>query len=154
MEKRIYLTKQGLSEAQAELNYLTKTRVPELAQSLKDARSSEITLENWDWYSLRNEQILIEKRITRLRDLVRNATIIEDSGTDKVSVGTKTKLKFLADDRIETYYIVGTYEANPFEHKISDRSPIVRAILGKEVNDTVTVTLKSSEFQVKIMGIS
>jgi transcription elongation factor GreA len=152
MTNKTYLTQQGLLEAQAELDYLAKSRLPELAQLLKDANSSK-NLSTEEYNDIRGEQVLTEKKVSDLKALLKNATLIRNVDTHQVSIGTKTKLKFLASNQIKTYSIVGTHEANSLENKISNESPIVRAILGKKVNDIVTVILKYSQFQVRILGI-
>ena len=153
--KKTYLTKQGLLGVQTELNYLIKTRRPEISKSLKDFRASKAPSEIIEYAYVKEEQTLTEKKIHELEALIKEATIIKDIvNPDRVSIGTKIQLKFLKNNEIKTYSIVGTHEANPFDNKISNESPIVQAILGKKVNDKITVTLRSTKYQIQILSIS
>ena len=153
MKNETYLTRHGLLEMQAELDRLVESRRPRLIQLFKDACSLHGSSENAECNSIKEEQDLVEKRILELRALTRSAKIIGDVGAEKVSVGTRTKLEFLSDNKVKTYSIVGTHEINPFEDKISNESPIAQAILGKKINDVATITLGPNKFQVKILGI-
>ena len=153
MDKKIYLTKEGLAEVKKELNYLTKVRRLEITQTLKDICSLNDFLEDTEYYNTKNDQFRNEQKITELKDLLNGASVIKRVNKDKVSVGNKVKLKFLNDKEIETYTIVGKYEIKPFENRISHEAPIAKAILGKKVNDTATVVLKNDEYQVKILRI-
>lgn len=154
MENATYLTKQGLSEAKAELDYLVKTRRPEMVQLLKDVCPQRNSSAESERGFIRDEQAVVEKRIAELGALIKSAVIIEDTDTARVSVGAKAKLKFLNNNEIKTYSIVGTHEANPFKNKISNESPIARAILGKKVNDVATVDLGPKRFRIVVLGIS
>jgi transcription elongation factor GreA len=154
MKNKIYLTKQGLLEVQAELGYLIKVRRPELVQLFKEAQLTKNLSESGECNYIRSEQALVEKKIRELEVLAKDARVVEDIDTSRVSIGTRARLKFLANDEEKTYTIVGTHEANPLENKISNESPIVQAILGKKVNDTVTVVFRLNKFQVRILDIS
>ena len=154
MRKKIYLTKQGLQEMQNELDFLIRSRRPELAQLFKNALATSTgSSESEECNYIRSEQALVEKKIIELKDLIKSAKLVENVKTDKVSIGTMAKLRFLTDNKVRTYSIVGTHEANPFENKLSDESPIVRAILGRKLYDTVTVDHNFGEFKVRILGI-
>jgi transcription elongation factor GreA len=155
MKKTTYLTKQGLSEMQDELDLLINSRRPELAQRFKEARTSGNPSENGECNYIRAEQSLVENRIVELRALLKDAQVVKDVDTTHVSVGTKVKLESLASHSVKIYSIVSTHEANPLENKISNESPIARAILGKTVSDIATVVRNGlGVFQVRILGIT
>ena len=100
-----------------------------------------------------NGRNYIESRIQELEVMLENAVIITEVDTNKVSIGTCVKLEFVGDDEVETYSIVGTKEADPFENKISNESPIAKAIMGKKVGDVATVNCDDNSYDVKILEI-
>jgi transcription elongation factor GreA len=150
----MYITKQGFFDAQAELTYLTKVEIPLVVQQLIETHPSIRPAEATDYDYFKSKQAVIEKRIAELETLIRDAIIIKNVDTDKVSIGAKIKLEFLSERKVRTYFIVGTYEANPFENKISNEAPLIKAILNKKVNDTATVALKSRQCQIRVLEIS
>jgi len=147
MNNTIYLTKQGLRKAQTELNYLIKTRRPNIMRRLKGAYGKTEGI-------LKGEQLVVENRIIELEALINKAVIIEKVDVDKVSIGAKVTLKYLDDNTIKTYSIVGADEADLRKNKISYESPVAQALIGKKVDDVATVALRFSKFNVMIMGIS
>lgn len=151
--KEIYLTENGLNELKDELDNLKNVRRPENIQALKDARALGDLSENAEYDAARNEQAVIESRIQELEVMLENAVVIKEVDTDKVSIGTSVKLEFVEDDEIETYSIVGTKEADPFENKISNESPIAKAIIGKKVGEIATVKCDADSYDVKILEI-
>ena len=151
--KEVYLTENGLNELKEELDNLKNVRRPENIQALKDARALGDLSENAEYDAARNEQAVIESRIQELEVMLENAVIITEVDTNKVSIGTCVKLEFVGDDEVETYSIVGTKEADPFENKISNESPIAKAIMGKKVGDVATVNCDDNSYDVKILEI-
>lgn len=153
--EKTYLTEKGLKELEDELTELKTVKRPENIQALKDARALGDLSENAEYDAARNEQAVIESRITELEKILETAEVINDNqiSTDEVSIGTAVKLEFIDDKEIDTYYIVGRTEADPFENKISNESPIAMAILGKKVNDIATVKCDSDDYDVKILEI-
>ena len=151
--KEVYLTENGLNELKEELDNLKNVRRPENIQALKDARALGDLSENAEYDAARNEQAVIESRIQELEVMLENAVIITEVDTNKVSIGTCVKLEFVGDDEVETYSIVGTKEADPFENKISNESPIAKAIMGKKVGDVATVNCDDHSYDVKILEI-
>ena len=149
--EKVYLTENGLAELQAELENLKTVKRPENIEALKDARA----LGDLSDDAARNEQAIIESRITELEKILETAEVISDSeiNTDSVSIGTAVKLEFIDDEETDTYYIVGRTEADPFENKISNESPIAQAILGKKAGEVATVKCDSDDYQVKIVEI-
>ena len=153
--EKVYLTENGLAELQAELENLKTVKRPENIEALKDARALGDLSENAEYDAARNEQAIIESRITELEKILETAEVINDSeiNTDSVSIGTAVKLEFIDDEETDTYYIVGRTEADPFENKISNESPIAQAILGKKAGEVATVKCDSDDYQVKIVEI-
>lgn len=151
--KEIYLTEKGLNELKLELDELKNVRRPENIQALKDARALGDLSENAEYDAARNEQAVIESRIQELEVMLENVVVIKDVDTDKVSLGTSVKLEFIDDNEIETFAIVGTKEADPFENKISNESPIAKAIIGKKVGEIATVNCDNDSYDVKVIEI-
>ncbi len=154
MKEETYLTEQGLKELQEELDNLKNVRRPENIQALKEARALGDLSENAEYDAARNEQAVIEGRIQELEAMLENVVVIKKVDTKKVSIGVKVKLEFVEDKETEEYSIVGTKEADPFENKISNESPIAKAIMDKKVGDIATVETESDSYDVKILEIS
>ena len=153
MKQETYLTEQGLNELRQELDELKNVKRPENIQALKEARALGDLSENAEYDAARNEQAVIEGRIQELEAMLENAVVITEVDTNKVSIGVKVKLEFVEDKETEIYSIVGTKEADPFENKISNESPIAKAIMGKKVGDIATVETEADSYDVKIVEI-
>lgn len=152
--KEVYLTQAGLDELKKELDYLKLEKRAEVITALKDARALGDLSENAEYDAARTEQALVESKIAELESMIENAIVIKDVKTDKVAIGTSVKLQYLDDDDdTETYSIVGSKEADPFQNKISNESPIAKAILGLAVGDTVTVNSPQGKYSVKVVEI-
>ena len=119
-KKEIFLTKEGLSELQAELDDLKLNVRPEVIGQIKEARAQGDLSENAEYHAARDRQGQVEARIKELEYLIDNATIIEDKKSNTVQVGSTVEIKYIADNETETYYIVGSTEADPFENKKID----------------------------------
>ncbi len=152
--KEIYLTEAGLEEMKKELDFLKLEKRPEVIAALKDARALGDLSENAEYDAARNEQAHVEGRIAELEKMIENAIVIKDVKTDKVSIGTTVTIKYVDDDEEEVYSIVGSKEADPFENKISNESPIAKAIIGLSVGDKVTVDSPNGKYDVEIMKIA
>lgn len=152
--KEIYLTEDGLNEMKKELEFLKMEKRPEVIAALKDARALGDLSENAEYDAARTEQAQVEGRIVELEKMIENAIVIKDVKTDKVSIGTKVTLKYVDDGEIEVYTIVGSKEADPFENKISNESPIANAIMGLSVGTTVTVDSPNGKYDVEIIEIA
>ena len=153
-KKEIYLTEEGLAELQKELDVLKLEKRPEIIAALKDARAQGDLSENAEYDAARNEQAQIESKIRELEVMIESAVIIKEISTDVVSIGTKVTIKYIEDNETEEYSIVGSQEADPFNNKISNVSPIAKAIMGKRVGDTVLVDSPNGKYEVKITKIS
>lgn len=151
--KEIYLTEEGLNDLKEELEYLKQEKRPEVINALKEARALGDLSENAEYDAARTEQAEVEGKIKELEAMLEHVVVIQGGETDKVSIGTSVKIKYVDDDEIEEYSIVGSKEADPFQNKISNESPIARAIMGHSVNDQVWVESPNGKYQVEIMEI-
>ena len=124
-------------------------------KELKLHAVSEILSENSEYDSAKEEQAFVEGRITTIENMIRNAKIIEEErlSSDTVSFGSSVTFVELPNGDEETYTIVGSAEADPFEGKISNDSPIAKSLLGRKVGDQVTVQTPGGEMKVKITSI-
>ena len=152
--KEVYLTASGLEDIKKELEFLKTEKRPEVINALKEARALGDLSENAEYDAARNEQAEVEGRIKELEQLLENAVIIENAARDKVSLGSKVKIKYVDDGEVEEYSIVGSKEADPFANKISNESPIAKAILNVKVGEVVTVESPQGQYKVEIMEIS
>lgn len=152
--KEIYLTEEGLNEIKKELDFLKLEKRPEVISALKDARAQGDLSENAEYDAARNEQAMVESKIAELESMIENAVIIKDVKTDEVSIGTSVKIEYIDDNETENYSIVGSKEADPFNNKISNESPIAKAIMGKKVGDIVSVVSPNGQYNVKILEIA
>lgn len=150
----VYVTEQGLANMKKELEYLKMEKRPAVIEALKEARALGDLSENAEYDAARNEQSETENRIAVLEKQIEKAIVIKNVKTDKVSVGNTVELEYVGDDDKDTYTIVGVKEADPFANKISNESPIARAIMGAKVGDTRAVDSPNGEYQVKILSIS
>ena len=149
----VYVTEQGLADMKKELEYLKMEKRPAVIKALKEARALGDLSENAEYDAARNEQSETENRIATLEKQIEKAIIIKNVKTDKVSVGNTIELEYIEDGEKETYTIVGVKEADPFSNKISNESPIAKAIMGAKEQDTVKVSSPNGDYQVKIISI-
>ena len=154
MSKEIYLTASGLKEIQDELDELKNVKRPEVITALKEARALGDLSENAEYDAARTEQALVENRIQELEAMIDNVVLIENVDTDKVSIGTTVTIEYVGDNDTEAYSIVGSKEADPFNNKISNESPIAQAIMGKKTGDVVSVDSPNGKYDVKILKIA
>lgn len=153
MKKMFRLTRAGVDELQGELDSLVAKRAG-LADAIKNAREQGDLNENAEYQSARAEQERNEARITELENIIQNAEIIrKPRGDSKVQLGSTVKLKGTGLKNKE-FQVVGTVEADPLSGKISDESPIGRAMIGKKVGDTVEITTPTETHAYKIASIS
>ena len=153
-KKELYLTQEGLDELKKELDELILVKRPEVINALKDARAQGDLSENAEYDAARTEQAIIESRVKELEAMLERAVIITKVDTDVVSIGTKVTLEYVDDDEKEEYSIVGSSEADPFTNKISNESPIAKAIMGLKVGSIVSVDSPNGKYDVKILAIN
>ncbi|MGN1358813.1 MAG: transcription elongation factor GreA [Bacilli bacterium] len=154
MSNKVYLTNEGFLEIEEELNNLKEVKRPEVIKALKDARALGDLSENADYDAARNEQAKVEGRIQELEKLLEVAELIEKRDTDKVGLGTTVKIMYDEDeDDVEEYRIVGSKEADPSNNKISNESPLAKAIMNAKVGDICTVESPNGNYNVKVLEI-
>ena len=147
-KKTVYLTEVGLEELKKELDHLKLEKRPEIIAGAQGDLS-----ENAEYDAARNEQAIVESKIAELEAMIENASIIKDVKTDKVAIGTSVKLKYIEDNEEDVYAIVGSKEADPMENRISNESPIAKAIMGSKKGDIVSVDSPNGTYSVEIMDI-
>jgi transcription elongation factor GreA len=152
-KKEIFLTKEGLSELQEELKDLKENKRPEVINQIKEARAQGDLSENAEYHAAKDKQGQIEARIKELEYLIDNATIISSTKSSTVKIGSTVEIEYVDDKETDTYQIVGSTEADPFENKISNESPIAVAIIGKKVGDTVSIESPNGNYDIKIVSI-
>ncbi len=152
MEKVIYLTKQGLKELEEELEHLRTVKRAEVADRLKEAIEDYDMEDSTEFHFAKDEQSFVEGRIRTIENMLARVEVIEGGKSNgKVQLGSKVDVKDGSDT--DTYTIVGTAEANNRERKISDESPLGRALLGHEAGDEVEVKAPAGSFKVKIVDV-
>ena len=156
--KENLLTLSGLAKLEDELNLLRTKKRAEVAQRIKQALAFGDISENSEYDEAKNEQAFIEGRIAQLENILKSAKVIddEDIDTEKVSVGAKVRLKVMDedyDDEVE-YTLVGSAEADPINLKISNESPVGKAILGKTINEEVVIHIPDGIIKYKVLQIN
>lgn|SRR5574344_918556 len=152
-KKEILLTSQGFLELEEELNDLKNNRRPKIIEAIKDARSQGDLSENADYDAARNEQAVVESRIKEIEYMLDNAKIIEKKKSQQIDLGSKVTINYVDDDETEDYEIVGSMEADPFNNKISNESPLGKAILNAKEGDTISVESPTGSYQIKIVKV-
>ncbi len=156
MAKTIKLTDDGLKKLEEELEFLKTEGRADIAEKIKVARGYGDLSENSEYDEAKNEQAKIEARIVEIEAMLKNVEIIEDiKGKAKtVVVGVKVKVFDEAYNEECEYRVVGSTEADPRQGKISDESPVGKALLGKKVGDEVVVEAPGEEYKLKILALS
>ena len=146
MQKDVILTPEGLEKLKQEIEYLSTTKRREVAERIKEAREFGDISENSEYDDAKNEQAMLESRIMTLEDKLRSASVIDASelSPDVVRVGSQVQIK---DDKGKslTYTIVGSTEADPAANRLSNESPVGKALVGRKQGDAVKVTLPSGK---------
>lgn len=155
MTEDILLTKEGYEKIVEEHDELVTVKRPEIAERIKEAISYGDISENAEYDSAKNEQAELEEKIQRLENMMRMAKIIDDKhvSDDVVNVGLIVEVREKNAKKSQEYIIVGSAEADPFEGKISNESPLGQALLGKKKGDSVEVIVPNGMLYVKIMDI-
>ncbi|MBE3579916.1 MULTISPECIES: transcription elongation factor GreA [Caldanaerobacter] len=155
MSKPVILTYEGLKKLEEELEYLKTVKRAEVAEKIKQARAFGDLSENSEYDEAKNEQAFIEGRIATLEAMLKNAKVIdeEDIKLDEVSIGCTVKVFDETYNEEVEYTIVGSAEADPMNNKISDESPIGKALLGKKVGETISVEVPAGVIKLKILEI-
>lgn len=155
MIEREYLTPEGLKRLEEELEYLKTVRRAEVAQRLHDAMAEGEVEENPEYEDAKNEQAFVEGRILEIETILANAVLIENKGpSNEVRLGSKVTITEVGSGHKEHYIIVGSAEADPASGRISNESPLGRALLGHKVNDIVSVQAPEGEIKFKVTHIT
>lgn len=154
-EKGTILTESGLQKLKEQLDFLVSVRRNEISEQIAIARGFGDLSENAEYDEAKKEQAKVEEEITRLQQTIRTATVVADDEitTERVSIGTVVKVKDMEDGETYEYAIVGANEADPYEDKISNESPVGAALLGGKRNQVVTIEVPAGTLKYKIMSI-
>jgi transcription elongation factor GreA len=151
--KTTYISKDGLEKLRGELGEMLAVRRPEIAQRIHDAKEHGDLSENAEYEDAKNEQAFVEGRIATLEAMIKSATIIDEhASTEQVSIGSTVTV--LIDGETETFSIVGSAEAKPTAGRISNESPVGRALLGRKKGEKVVVRVPAGDFTYTIKTIS
>jgi transcription elongation factor GreA len=153
--KEVILTPQGYEKLKSEIDYLSTEKRREVAERIRIAREFGDINENAEYDDAKNEQALLEHRIAMLEERLLSARVIskKEIAKDIVSIGSKVRLRDIEQNKTFEYYIVGSAEANPSENRVSNESPVGKAILGKKKGEVVEVAAPRGSFKFKILEI-
>ena len=156
MAKSVLLTAEGLRQLEEELDLLKGEKRKEIAEKIKVARSYGDLSENSEYDDAKNEQAILEARIATIEATLKVAVIIDENeiSDQLVHVGSLVKVENISMGREVEYRIIGSNESNPKENKISDESPVGRALLGKKVGDVVEIEVPAGLMTFKILNVS
>ncbi len=153
MSEQTFLTREGLKKLEEELEFLRTVRRAQVAERLHNAQEGGELIENAEYEDAKNEQAFVEGRILTLEAMLSNAVIIQDNGPHGiVSLGSKVTVKE-AGGKPEVYMLVGAAEANPKDGRISNESPLGRALLGRRVGDEVKVNAPAGTLSFRVVAI-
>ncbi len=150
-QNNFYLTKGGLAELQAELADLKSNKRKQVAEALRTAKEFGDLSENTDWDDAKARQLFIEGRISELDNILKHSKVIEKTTGGAVGVGSTVEVQL--EDANHTFQIVGSTEANPDKGKISDKSPIGMALMGKKVGEQAEVEIPAGSITYRILDI-
>ena len=155
MAKEVILTKEGYENLRKEIEYLSNDKRREVAERIRHAREFGDIAENSEYDDAKNEQAMLEHKIAQLEDRLLTARVItkKEILKDAVSVGSHVRLRDMQANKTFEYHIVGSAEANPTENKLSNESPVGKAIIGKKKGETVEVAAPRGKMKFKIMEI-
>lgn len=152
--KPTFVTEEGLKKLKDELEYLKITKRKEIAEALKQAKAFGDLSENSEYDEAKNEQAEVERHIAELEDILNNIEIIKSTGKkNTIHVGSTVKVLDMEFDEEIVYTIVGSTESDPLENKISDESPIGKALLGAKPKDTITAETPGGAVKMKVIEI-
>jgi transcription elongation factor GreA len=155
LAKEVILTSEGLERLKEEIEHLSTVKRREVAERIKLAREFGDIAENSEYDDAKNEQAMLEHRIALLEERLAHARVIgaDEISSDVVSVGVKVRLRDVDANETVEYTIVGSAEANPAEHRLSNESPVGKAIIGRKKGETVEVSVPRGSLKFKIMDI-
>jgi transcription elongation factor GreA len=151
-DKPVYLTAEGKTQLEEELNHLKMVRRPEVADRIQQAKMDGDVSESGEYEDAKNEQAMVEGRIRTLEHMLTNAQLIEGNKSDVIALGSRVKLRDGDGDQYE-WTIVGSAEANPRQSRISNESPVGKALMGKKKGDKVSVDTPGGVEQFTILKV-
>jgi transcription elongation factor GreA len=152
--EKIYLTEDGAKKLREELDYLIHVRRPEVAQHIHDAKADGDISENAGYDEAKNEQAFVEGRIAKIQQILKHAVIVDQAGdSDTVQIGHEVAIREVGTDEEEIYTIVGSAEIDPSNGKISHKSPLGSALMGKKVGDRVAVKTPGGIVHFEVLRI-
>ncbi len=153
-EPVVYLTREGYNRLKERLTYLIEVKRPEIAQQIHDAKEMGDISENAGYDEAKNAQAFLEGEIAELEWKLKHAVIIDDERpADRVSLGSQVTVLEEGSGEEETYVIVGSAEADPFDGRISNESPVGKALMGHKVGDVVDVETPGGVIRMRILSI-
>ncbi len=152
-DNKVIMTAEGYLEAETELNELKNVRRQEIIEAIKEARAQGDLSENADYDAARNEQAIVEAKIQELEYKLEHAEIIDNKNKNEVNLGSTVTISY-DDGETEEYKLVGSMEADPFENKISNESPLGIALLKHKIGDVVEVASPNGGYNIKIEKIA
>jgi transcription elongation factor GreA len=154
-EKEMFLTPDGLRRLEEELEYLKTTKRKEVAERIKQAKAFGDLSENSEYEDAKNEQAFVEGRILALEQMLRNAKVIQGNGAaNEVAIGSRVRVRDLGTGEECEYWIVGSAEADPAQARISNESPVGRALLGRRPGDVVEVQVPAGSLRLEVVSLS
>ncbi|MEG0775779.1 transcription elongation factor GreA [Clostridium sp.] len=153
--KKYVMTYEGIKKLEEELEYLKTVKRKEITEKIKVALGYGDLSENSEYDEAKNEQAFVEGRIIQLENMLRNASVVDETEIEKdvVNIGAIVKVKDYEFDEIEDYHIVGSAEADPMRNKISNESPVGKALIGKKVGDIVEAIIPDGVSKYEILEI-
>ena len=153
--KEVILTPEGFEKLKDEIEYLSNDRRREVAERIRVAREFGDIAENAEYDTAKNEQAYLEARIAMLEERLAHSRVVtkKEIKSGEVSIGTKVRLRDVGANKTVEYHIVGSAEADPAENKLSNESPVGKAIMGRKKGDTVEVAAPRGKLKFKIMDI-
>ena len=152
--KVITVTEEGLKKLQEELAYLVNVKRPEVTKNMGIARGFGDLSENSEYDEAKNEQAKVEAAIAELEEQLKHVRVVAEINTDSIGIGTKVMVRDMDFEEDIEYTLVGSNEADALENKISDQSPIGRAIIGAKVGDILSIAIPSGQMRIQILSIS
>ena len=155
-ERELLVSKEGLKKLEVELEQLKTVKRREVAERIKIAREFGDISENSEYEDAKNEQAFVEGRIQTLEKMLRQARVVDEKNLDPdhIHIGSRVTVKDLDDDLEEMYEIVGSTEADPTRNRISNESPVGKALIGRRPGDMVEVTAPIGKIRLKVMSIA
>lgn len=152
MPRKFQITKKGLESLKTELDALVNNKRPKVVERLSNARFQGDLAENSDYHNAKDELEFLDGRIAELEDVLKNAVVVQGNGTSgQVSLGNSVKVK--VNDSEHTFHIVGEWEANPSEKKISHASPLGQALMGRKIGEVVEVEAPAGKILYTVVEI-